>query len=98
MTNTEAFIFGFCLVVAAGLILADLALTVRRRRTFERVQDKWVTWNKVHAAHLDAQLADVPPSITAYLDASRAADAEPRTGEVHVCNVDGNCAQGRAAR
>jgi hypothetical protein len=82
MTNTEAFIFGFCLVVAAGLILADLALTVRRRRTFERVQDKWVTWNRVHAAHLDAQLADVPPS----------------TGEVHVCNVDGNCAKGRAAR
>jgi hypothetical protein len=88
MTNTEAFIFGFCLVVAAGLILADLALTVRRRRTFERVQDKWVTWNRVHAAHLDAQLADVPPRV----------GPNPFTGEVHVCNVDGNCARGRAAR
>jgi hypothetical protein len=82
MTNTEAFIFGFCLVVAAGLILADLALTVRRRRTFERVQDKWVTWNRVHAAHLDAQLADVPP----------------RTGEVHGLPDELGPARRRAPR
>jgi multisubunit Na+/H+ antiporter MnhB subunit len=80
--DPQAFALGFFIVVGIGLILADLALTIRRRRTFERVQDKWVTWNKVHAAHLDAQLADIPP----------------RSGEVHVCNVDGNCAKGRAAR
>ena len=82
MPTIDLFALGFLTVVGIGLLTAYVGIHLRRVNTAQRIHDRWVAWNKVHAAHLDAQLADVPP----------------RTGEVHVCNVNGDCAQGRAAR
>jgi hypothetical protein len=80
--DPAAFSLGFFTVVGLGLLALYAGIHLRRVRTAQRITERYLTWNRVHAAHLDAQLADVPP----------------RTGEVHVCNVDGNCARGRAAR
>jgi hypothetical protein len=79
--DPQAFALGFFAVIGLGLLTIYAGIHLRRVHTAQRITARYVAWNKVHAAHLDAQLADVPP----------------RTGEVHVCNVNGNCAQGRRA-
>ena len=82
MPTIDLFALGFFTVVGLGLLTLYAGIHLRRVRTAQRIHDRWLAWNKAHVAHLDAQLADVPP----------------RTGEVHVCNVNGDCARGRAAR
>jgi hypothetical protein len=89
--DPQAFALGFFAVIGLGLLTIYAGIHLRRVNTAQRITARWVAWNKVHAAHLDAQLADVPPEYEGpFLIA--------RGGEVHVCNVNGNCAQGRAAR
>jgi hypothetical protein len=73
---------GFFIVVGLGLLAIYAGVHLRRIHTAQRITARWTAWNKANAAYLDAQLADVPP----------------RTGEVHVCNVNNDCARGRAAR
>jgi hypothetical protein len=90
--DPQALALGFFAVAGLGLLLMYAGIHLRRVRTAQRIHDRWVTWNRVHAAHLDAQLADVPPEYEGPFLIS------PARGEVHVCNVDGNCARGRAAR
>jgi hypothetical protein len=80
--DPQAFALGFLTVVGLGLLTIYAGVHLRRVNTAQRITARWLAWNRVHTAHLDAQLSDVPP----------------RTGEVHVCNVNGNCARGRAAR
>jgi hypothetical protein len=82
MTAPENFALGFFAVVGLGLLTMYAGIHLRRVNTAQRITARYLAWNKANAAYLDAQLADVPP----------------RTGEVHVCNVNGNCARGRAAR
>jgi hypothetical protein len=79
--DPQALALGFFTVIGLGLLAIYAGIHLRRVNTAQRITARWTAWNKVHAAHLDAQLADVPP----------------RTGEVHVCNVNGDCAQGRKA-
>jgi hypothetical protein len=80
--DPQAFALGFFTVIGLGLLAIYAGIHLRRVHTAQRITARWTAWNKANAAYLDAQLADVPP----------------RTGEVHVCNVNGDCARGRAAR
>jgi hypothetical protein len=80
--DPAAFALGLFAVVGLGLLAMYAGVHLRRVHTAQRITARWLAWNKANAAYLDAQLADVPP----------------RTGEVHVCNVNGNCARGRADR
>jgi hypothetical protein len=80
--DPQAFALGFFTVIGLGLLAMYAGIHLRRVHTAQRITARWTAWNKANAAYLDAQLADVPP----------------RTGEVHVCNVNGDCARGRAAR
>jgi hypothetical protein len=79
--DPAAFALGFFAVVGLGLLTMYAGIHLRRVHTAQRITARWLAWNKVNAAYLDAQLSDVPP----------------RTGEVHVCNVNNDCAYGRKA-
>jgi hypothetical protein len=87
--DPQAFALGFFAVVGLGLLAIYAGIHLRRVHTAQRITARWTAWNKANAAYLDAQLADVPPRVGPNPFVS---------GEVHVCNVNGNCAQGRAAR
>jgi hypothetical protein len=79
--DPQAFALGFFAVIGLGLLAMYAGIHLRRVHTAQRITARWLAWNKANAAYLDAQLADVPP----------------RTGEVHVCNVNNDCAYGRKA-
>jgi hypothetical protein len=81
--DPSALALGFFAVIGLGLLAMYAGIHLRRVHTAQRIT--------ANAAYLDAQLADVPPQIVLGFDGSR-------TGEVHVCNVNGNCARGRAAQ
>jgi hypothetical protein len=89
--DPSALALGFFAVIGLGLLAMYAGIHLRRVHTAQRITARWTAWNKANAAYLDAQLADVPPQIVLGFDGSR-------TGEVHVCNVNGNCARGRAAQ
>jgi hypothetical protein len=88
--DPAAFALGFFAVVGLGLLTMYAGIHLRRVHTAQRITARWTAWNKANAAYLDAQLADVPPRV--------GPNPFVTTGEVHVCNVNGDCARGRAAR
>jgi hypothetical protein len=84
--DPQAFALGFFAVVGLGLLAMYAGIHLRRIHTAQRITDRWHAWNKVNAAYLDAQLADVPPRANAF-------DAAPTNsrGEPHVCSFPQPC-------
>jgi hypothetical protein len=89
--DPSALALGFFAVIGLGLLAMYAGIHLRRVHTAQRITARYLAWHRANEAYLDAQLADVPPQIVLGFDGSR-------TGEVHVCNVNGNCARGRAAQ
>jgi hypothetical protein len=84
--DPQALALGFFTVIGLGLLAIYAGIHLRRVNTAQRIRDRYLASRRVQGLYLETE------PFPEYQQKAA------RTGEVHVCNVNGNCAQGRAAR